>query len=158
MENIRIRQAKLADVDGLVRLLKQISMLHHQGRPDLFKPNSQKFSAEEIEKILSDKDFKVFVAIDDKDCMLGYCFCKLRSSSHPVLHTYTALYIEDFCVDESSRGQGIGKKLFDTALEYGKSQDVYNIELNVWNFNEGAVRFYESLGFSARSTVMERVL
>jgi len=153
-----IRQAVLSDVDGLVRLLQQIAKLHHKGRPDLFKPNSQKFSAEEVEKILGDKDFRVFVAADDKNCILGYCFCKLRTSSHPVLHTYTALYIEDFCVDESLRGQGIGKKLFDAALEYGKAQGVYNIELNVWNFNQGAVKFYESLGFSSRSMVMERIL
>jgi len=153
-----IRQANLNDIEGLVRLLQQISKLHHEGRPDLFKPNSQKFSAEEVKKILEDKDFRVFVAVDEKDYMLGYCFCKLKTSNHPVLHTYTALYIEDFCVDESSRGQGIGKKLFDAAFEYGKSQGVYNIELNVWNFNKGAVKFYENLGFSARSTVMERIL
>ena len=155
---MEIRQANLSDINGLVQLLRQISKLHHEGRPDLFKPNSQKFSATEVEKILEDKNFRVFVAADDKDDVLGYCFCKLRTSTHPVLHTYTALYIEDFCVDETLRGQGIGKNLFDAALEYGKAQGVYNIELNVWNFNEGAVKFYEGLGFSARSTVMERIL
>jgi len=153
-----IRQASLKDIDGLVRLLQQIAKLHHEGRPDLFKPDSQKFSAEEVEKILEDKDFRVFVAADEKDYILGYCFSRLKTSNHPVLHTYTALYIEDFCVDESLRGQGIGKKLFNAALEFGKAQNVYNIELNVWNFNEGAVKFYESLGFSARSMAMERLL
>jgi len=153
---MEIRQAALQDVGGIVRLLQQIAKLHHHGRPDLFKLNSQKFSAEEVEKILGDKDFRVFVA--GSDDVLGYCICKLRTSNHPVLHSYTALYIEDFCVDETLRGQGIGKKLFDAALEFGNDQDVYNIELNVWNFNEGAVKFYESLGFTARSMVMERVL
>jgi len=147
------------DIDGLIRLLQQIANLHHQGRPDIFKSGRQKYTAEELEDIITDKNRPVFVAVDDNNNLLGYCFCILRTpTSHPVFEDHLTLYIDDFCVDETIRGQGIGKKLFDAVLAYAHEQKAYNIDLNVWSFNEGAIKFYENQGFTTRSQKMELIL
>jgi len=153
-----IRKAQTQDIDGLVRLLRQIANLHHRGRPDIFMSGEQKYTQAELEDILKNKNRPIFVAVDNNNYMLGYCFCELRIPDHPVLKKQLTLYIDDFCIDETSRGQGIGKKIFDTVLFYAQEQMVYNIDLNVWSFNEGAVKFYESLGFSTKRQTMELML
>ena len=153
-----IRLAEPSDITGLERLLKQIAALHHNGRPDIFKQGGQKYTSAALEKMLNYDDFPIFVAADEKGELQGYCFCQLRSRDHPVIRNYLCLFIDDFCVDESLRGQGIGKQLFAAVKEYAQKQEVYNIELNVWAFNKSAVKFYESFGFKVKTMGMELML
>ena len=46
-----IRRAKNTDMDGLNRLLLQVCLVHHNGRPDLFKYGAKKYTDEEIHNI-----------------------------------------------------------------------------------------------------------
>ena len=153
-----IRKAQPQDIDGLIRLLRQILDLHYKNRPDIFVADSQKYAREEIEDILKDENRPIFVAADNNNHILGYCFCKLHRPNHSVLRKQLTLYIDDFCVEEALRGQGVGKKLFDAVLIYAREQGAYNIDLNVWSFNETAIKFYENLGFSTRRQTMELIL
>lgn len=52
------------------------------------------------------------------------------------------LYLEDFVVRESERGQGIGKLLFDEFLEEAKRQKVALVKWQVLRWNEPALNFY----------------
>ena len=49
---MQIRRAKETDMDGLNKLLMQVLMVHHNGRPDLFKPNAKKYTDEELTEII----------------------------------------------------------------------------------------------------------
>ena len=73
-----IRRAKKEDISGLNKLLLQVLMVHHNGRPDLFKPNAKKYTDEEIFQIITDDNTPVFVAVDDKEEVLGYAFCVFK--------------------------------------------------------------------------------
>ena len=75
-----------------------------------------------------------------------------------VLTDIKTLYIDDICVDESMRGQHIGKRLYEHVLYYAKEAGCYNITLNVWSCNPGAQKFYESMGLVPQKTCMEKVL
>ena len=68
------------------------------------------------------------------------------------------LFIDDLCVDKEARGQKIGEKLYQFALDYAKELGCYNLTLHVWNDNAGALRFYERLGMKPRYTEMETIL
>ena len=67
------------------------------------------------------------------------------------------LFIEDLCVDESARGQKIGEQLCRFAEKFAQEMDCYNLTLNVWNDNAGALRFYEHQCFKPQETIMEKV-
>ena len=41
---MEIRRAKLEDLEGINKLLRQVLMVHHNGRPDLFKANVKKYN------------------------------------------------------------------------------------------------------------------
>lgn len=156
---LKIRRAQSADREGVLHLLRQIAEYHREGRPDLFKAGSAKYSKEEFEEIIKDKNKPVFVATDKNNTVLGYIFCVIKSyKSHAIFNDYNTLYIDDFCVDENVRGQHIGRQLFETVKNYAKEIKVYNITLNVWEFNESAKKFYESCGLFTQRREMEVIL
>jgi ribosomal protein S18 acetylase RimI-like enzyme len=61
-------------------------------------------------------------------------------------------------VEETVRGQHIGRKLYESVCAYAKENGFYNITLNVWTCNPGAMRFYESLGLQPQKICMEMIV
>ena len=156
---MRIRRAEKRDLDGINALLFQVAMVHHQGRPDLFKPASKKYSDEELLSIIYNEETPVFVGIDEKEQVLGYAFCIFQQHiAHSILTDIRTLYIDDLCVDEKIRGQKIGKRIYEHVLAFAKEQGCYNVTLNVWELNEGAKRFYEACGLLPQKIGMEKIL
>ncbi|MBR2853332.1 MAG: GNAT family N-acetyltransferase, partial [Clostridia bacterium] len=68
------------------------------------------------------------------------------------------LYIDDICVDENARGLGVGRALYDHILNYAREKSCYNVTLNVWTCNPGAMAFYEKLGLTPYRVGMEKIL
>jgi len=154
-----VRPAKRQDIPAILELLVQVDMVHHNGRPDLFKGPTTKYDAAQLETILEDETTPVFVCVDETGRVLGHAFCIHKQIlGDRVLTDVKTLYIDDICVDEAARGKGVGKALYRHVLEYARSMDCYNVTLNVWSCNPGAVKFYESLGLMPQKIGMEQVL
>lgn len=47
-----IRRAEIKDIEKINELLLQVSMVHHYGRPDLFKANCRKYKNDELVEII----------------------------------------------------------------------------------------------------------
>lgn len=154
----RVRLAEAKDIPAILKLLVQVDMVHHNGRPDLFRGPATKYSAAELEQILADEKTPVFVCTDEQDRVLGHGFCILQRSGGELMVEHTTLYIDDICVDEAARGQGVGRALFERIRDYAREQGAYNVTLNVWTCNPGAMAFYEKLGLVPYKTGMEMIL
>ena len=153
-----IQRAQISDIPKISDLLSQVLTIHHTIRPDIFKPNAVKYRPQELEAIIKDDSRPVFVAKIDGE-IKGYAFCIIQTHENDnILTDVKTLYIDDLCVDENSRGKHIGKSLYDYVLDYAKSIDCYNVTLNVWEGNDSAKSFYESLGMKVQKTGMEIVL
>ena len=156
---IKVRRAEKRDIPRVLELLTQVCMVHHKGRPDIFKADSQKYHAEELELLFEDETRPVFVGVDENDRVLGYGFCVLVDySGSNVQVERTELYLDDLCVDESARGKGVGSVIFDYIRSYAKEIGCYHLTLNVWACNPGAMAFYESKGMKMLKKEMEIVL
>ena len=107
-----IRKAEFKDLDAVNSLLRQVLMVHHNGRPDLFKAEGKKYTDTELKEIFSNPDTPVFVYEEDGS-VLGYAFCALQHQESGSLMPVSTLYIDDICVDENARGKHIGSKLFE---------------------------------------------
>lgn len=154
-----IRRAKNTDMSGINKLLEQVLMVHHNGRPDLFKSGAKKYTDEELVEIIRDDSKPIFVAVDESDKVLGYAFCVFQQHiNNNILTDVKTLYIDDLCVEEALRGQHIGKQLYEYVLTFAKDQGCYNVTLNVWACNESAMRFYEKCGLVPQKIGMERIL
>ena len=155
---MEIRFAQAGDVSGILSLLKQVGQVHHLGRPDLFRDKAQKYGASQVLSMLNDPTAPIFVAVEGEK-VLGYCFCQIqRHPQDPVLTDVQSLYIDDLCVDEGCRGQKVGKALYDTVCRYARNRKCYNVTLNVWSCNSGAMAFYEKMGMAPQKVYMEYIL
>ncbi len=155
---IRIRKAEERDAPKIADMLVGIGELHHKGRPDIYRDNLQKYDEKDIIEILKDAESPIYVAADEDDNVVGYAFCQIKTvTSSSTFVDRKFVYIDDFCVDEKCRKQHIGKKLLNVVTEEAKKSGACAVELNVWEFNENAVSFYEKCGFKTQRREMEIV-
>ena len=153
-----IRLAVEKDIPKMLDLLSQVCLVHHRGRPDIFKIGT-KYSSQDLKVLLADKERPILVAVDENDSVMGYCFCIFQQhNDNAVLTAIKTLYIDDLCVDENLRGKHIGKQLYQAAVKLAKENGCYNLTLNVWSCNPSALRFYESMGLKPQKIGMEMIL
>ena len=134
-----VRRAEIKDIEKINELLLQVAMVHHYGRPDLFKANCRKYKNDEL--------------------VMGYAFCVITDRKDDnVLTDMKNLYIDDLCVDENMRDKHIGTVIYDYVKKYAKKIGCYNLTLNVWSCNESAQKFYERQGLKPQKTTMEMIL
>lgn len=156
---MEIRRATNQDMNGINDLLHQVLMVHHNGRPDLFKPHAKKYTDEELMEIIADDQKPIFAAVDEKENVLGYAFCLFQQYiNNNILTDIKTLYIDDLCVDEKRRGMHIGRQLYDYVIAFAKEQGCYNVTLNVWSCNESAMKFYQKCGLVPQKIGMETIL
>ena len=156
---MNIRRAKESDMDGLNKLLEQVLMVHHKGRPDIFKAGCKKYTDEELADIIADDSRPIFVAADEDGSVMGYAFCVFQQHiDNNILTDIKTLYIDDLCVDEDIRGRHIGRSLYDYVVNFAKDSGCYNVTLNVWSLNKGAMKFYEKCGLKPQKVGMEIIL
>ena len=154
-----VRRAEARDIPAIMDLLVQVNMVHHNGRPDLFKGPATKYSAQELRVLLSDDATPVFVCEGDGGAILGHGFCIFQQYENSQLMTdVKTLYIDDICVDEAARGMGVGRAIYECILAFARENGCYNVTLNVWSCNPGAMRFYEKLGLTPYRVGMEQIL
>lgn len=152
---MEIRRAENRDIPGMIALLKQVGQVHCQLRPDIFRSGAQKYDAADLEELLRDAARPVFVAVEGT-ALVGYAFCIHKEcKDHSVFTDRRELYVDDLCVEEACRGQGVASALFARVKEYGKACGVDYITLNVWCGNESAMKFYEKAGLTPRNMTME---
>ena len=156
---INIRQANQSDIPSIMNLLHQVNDVHADGRPDLFIHGHTKYDVENLKYIIANNITPIFVGIDSEGQLVGYCFCIVEDhSGSSNMAPVKTLYIDDLCVDQAQRGKHVGRTIFEAVKVYAKDHGFYNITLNVWCCNPGAMKFYESLGMTPLKISMETIL
>ena len=74
---------------------------------------------------------------------------------NPFMYSRDFLDIDEFGVDEHHRRQGIASAMIAFIRDYAKAEGFQRIELNMWEFNRGALAFYETEGFTTYRRYME---
>ena len=156
---MNIRRAVAKDIDKINDLLLQVCLVHHVGRPDIFKYGAKKYTDEELLEIINDDNRPILVAVDENDAVCGYAFLVFKQYvDNNILTDIKTLYIDDLCVDEDKRGLHIGTELYEEVVKFAKDNGCYNVTLNVWSCNESAMRFYEKCGLKPQKIGMEIIL
>ena len=153
-----VRRAEDRDIPAIMGLLKQVNQIHYDGRPDLFKLTT-KYTENELRTIMDNDQTPVFVCTDSDGRVLGHGFCVLqRPENTRLLRDILTLYIDDICVDETARGQHVGRMIYEQIIAYARQCGCYNVTLNVWSCNPSAMKFYENLGLVPYKISMETLL
>ncbi|MBR3032422.1 MAG: GNAT family N-acetyltransferase [Clostridiales bacterium] len=149
---------RFAREDELIRInemRKQVNDVHVEGKPEVFKPGFSEELQNFIYYIWQDPEQDIVVA--DKDGELcGFAIVHhIYKPENPFMYVRDFLDIDEFCVDEHHRREGVATALIDFIKKYAKEKGYHRIELNMWEFNEGALAFYEAAGFETYRRYME---
>ena len=156
--SITIRYAEKGDEAAIAALLVDIHKQHAEGRPDLFGNGHAKYSEEDVLLMFHKENTPVFVAEDNALGVVGYAICTHIENTNPAMGRFSTLYLDDLNVSHRVRRQGVGTRLLDACRKEAARLGCYSLTLNVWAFNEGAIRFYEANGFHVQRTIMETVI
>ena len=76
-KQIEIRRDEEKDIKKVMDLLSQVLEIHAKIRPDVFVSGTTKYTDAELLQMFEDDQNPVYVAVDEKDQVVGYAFCKL---------------------------------------------------------------------------------
>ena len=155
---MEVRFAKEKELDRINELRKQVNDLHVDGKPDVFKPGFCDELRDLINVIWTDPEQEIVVAVAD-GAICGFAIIHhINKPENPFMKERDFLDIDEFCVDEAYRRKGVATSLITFIKEYAKEKGFHRIELNMWEFNKGALAFYESVGFETYRRYMEIML
>jgi ribosomal protein S18 acetylase RimI-like enzyme len=144
-----VRRAGPDDLDAVTGLIAEFRDWWGKTEP----------AAEVIRDVTSqllDHDHTEFLlAFDDDGGPVGVCQLRYRLS---VWTGAEDCWLEDLFTTQAARGEGHGRDLVEAALESARERGCRRIELDVNEQNTGAMRFYESLGFSSEPKPPGRTL
>ena len=154
-KDIKIRKIQKEDIEKIIPLLEQVSTLHINMRPDIFKEKTESNMEKDILDIINDEE-KISLVAEENEKILGIIVLKIKEViNHINLKNSKVLWIEELCVDENNRGKGIGKILINNAKNIAKDLECERLELNCWEANKDAITFYEKQGMKSQRRVME---
>ena len=113
---MKVRMAQEKDIERIHSLLAQVAMVHHKGRPDLFKPGKSKYTDEELKDLLQDSNRPILAAVDDNDCMQGYAFCIFQQYKDHNIMTDIKTCILTICAWMRPCGESISESCCITPL------------------------------------------
>lgn len=153
-----IRFAREDELERINALRKQVNDIHVAGKPDVFKPGFGKELQDHIKDIWNDPEQEIVVA-DEDGVLCGFAVLHhINKPENPYMFERDFLDIDEFCVDEKYRRQGVATEFIAFIKDYAKEKGFKRLELNMWEFNKDALSFYESVGFETFRRYMEIML
>ena len=153
--NGKIRFAEYGDLEKINEIRKQVNDIHVIGKPEVFKAGFPDELKNYVYDIFSDP-LKKIVVYDSDGTICGFATLNhITKPESPYMQERDFLDIDEFGVDEKYRRQGIAREMISFIRSYAKSEGFSRLELNMWEFNSGALGFYEAAGFKTYRRYME---
>ena len=154
-KQINIRFAKENELARVNELRKQVNDLHVEGKPEIFRAGFNDELRDFIYKIWKDPEQKIVVA-ELNGVVCGFAVLHhIHRPENPFMLERDFMDVDEFCVDKEYRRQGIATKMISFIRNYTKEIGIKRLELNMWEFNQDALAFYEAVGFKTYRRYME---
>jgi len=132
-----IREAKPSDCEaiwGLICELAEYERLEHllEGSPSMLQDH-----------LFGERRFAEALVAESDGNVVGYA---LFFHNYSTFLTRPGIWLEDLAVTPSMRGKGIGKALLVEVARIARERKCGRLEWAVLDWNDPAIRFYESLG------------
>ncbi len=156
---MNIRPARPADYAAFSQLYLEVNDLHAQACPDLFQAaDVAPFDEDEYCALLENPGQTIYMAFDGQEAV-GFVNVVLREAlALEILSPRHFAVIDSLGVKAACRRSGIGAELMACAEQWARVQGASSVELNVFEFNLGALAFYQRLGYEDLSRKMRKKL
>ena len=153
--SIAVRTANRNELERVNELRKMVNEIHVNGRPDVFR---QGFCEELRQHVYDQYDAgnsDVLVAVMD-GIICGFAIVEyLEKPQSPYNNSRKIYRVEEFGVDKNIRRKGVATALVAFMKEDARKRGYQKIELDMWEFNDGALSFYEKVGFRTYRRYMD---
>ncbi|MBW2464771.1 MAG: GNAT family N-acetyltransferase, partial [Deltaproteobacteria bacterium] len=137
MSTVQLRPADPSDAPRILALIQALAL--YEKEPDAVEVDAETLRAQ----LGADRPpFECVLAMDGGDAV-GFA---LYFQTYSTWRGRPGMWLEDLFVVPESRGRGIGKELLSHLAAEAVRREYGRLEWSVLDWNESAIRFYESLG------------
>ena len=144
---MKVRQATLDDVPALVALFQELDRMQSDWRVFTPRPGFYDEVGAKYREAMNTENAVVLVAEDDGE-VVGMAYGEVRVPSR--FSDERAMELSGVVVRAGYRGRGVGQALVQEAARFAGEIGVEWIELKTFAPNQGAMAFWEGMGFTPR--------
>ena len=148
-----LQSAVETDRGAVNAMALQVHAMHVAWRPDIYAMVEELYSRERFLEAIQERQLYVAKL---GGVAVGYVLLKFRHYDWPGMVRRKVMLVDEICVEEAYRGQGIGKAMMEDVHALAKAFGCTDLQLGVYPQNDGAVAFYQKCGFTIRSIEMQR--
>ena len=144
-----IRPAILADYAPLCALWEALDEHHRRVRPDLFRaPEGPRRELAWVQSLIDNPDSDILVAQCAPARLSGLAVVQLETPEEIRFRIQRPfVQVDNLVVAAADRRRGIGAALIRACADWSRARGIEVVELKMLEFNQGARRFYEAMGF-----------
>jgi GNAT superfamily N-acetyltransferase len=157
---MQLRPLTSNDYSAYIERVIELDMVHREVLPDVFRAADDGLvrTREYFEAQISDPDMLLLGAWVEGE-LGGYVHAMLRTIAHEWIRVGRCyVCIDNLAVGPRWQRRGLGQALVDAVADWARSRGATQLELDVWEVNVGALRFYEEIGFEPRRRSLARRL
>jgi ribosomal protein S18 acetylase RimI-like enzyme len=143
MSRVEIRAATTVDAKAILPLLE--AYWAFEGTPGF---DSDTLNRRLVE-FLSNRAYGLAWVAQDADRLVGYLLAAFVFSFE---YGGRMAEVDEFFVEEASRGRGIGRRMLETARHALQREECAALQLQVADDNRPAQKFYSSFGFRPKQS------
>ncbi|HYU94266.1 MAG TPA: GNAT family N-acetyltransferase [Actinomycetota bacterium] len=149
---MKVRQATPEDVPALVALFQELDRMQSDWRVFTPRPGFYDEVGLKYREAMSTENAVVVVAEGDEGEIVGMAYGEVRIPSR--FSDERALELSGVVVRTGYRGRGVGRALVQEAARFAGEMGVEWVELKTFAPNQGAMAFWEGMGFTPRVVQM----
>jgi GNAT superfamily N-acetyltransferase len=155
---LEIKIEKTMDSKLLAKLNRDVQEIHSNIEPDIYKPHDEDEIKIFFDSFLTKENVYAYIAYSD-DLPAGYIvMIKRNYPEGPFTKRHLSIHIDQICVENRFKGQGIGKALISFATQFAKGNSINTVELDFWTKNNTAGEFFKSQGFEMYNEKMRIIV
>lgn len=147
--------ARKDDRELINKLAREVHALHVAWRPDIYEMVEELYPEE---RFISAIRLRELYVAKINGATVGYASVKIRDYDWPGVVRRKVMLVDEVCVEESCRNQGIGQQMMLELRVLARAFGCTDLQLGVYPQNDAAVGFYQKCGFTIQSISMQRKL
>lgn len=145
--------AQRSDREAVNHLARQVHAMHVAWRPDIYEMVDELYPEVRVREGIAARE--LYVAKLNGQ-VVGYVSLKFKDYDYPGLVRRKVMVVDEICVEETCRNQGIGKAMMEDVHALARAFRCTDLQLGVYPQNDEAVGFYQKCGFTIRSIDMQK--
>ena len=138
---MELRELNEKDLESLIKLYEQLD----DANGNFTAEDARKIWKTEIE---GNKKIKYYGAVENGK-VISTCYCLIIPNLTRLGSSIA--FVENVVTDSEYRGQGLGRKVMEMAIEFARENNCYKVILQSASFRKEAHQFYKNLGFDGES-------